>query len=526
MLTAAVNDADIDRQLARWKPVQMHFDASGLSERERQVVDKLVLACQQLESIYWRQSDPEGLQLYQTTSDAALKKLLLINGSRYDLLDEDKPFAGDAPYPPGRAIYPAGLTSAQIEAYIQKHPEQKDAIYNGNTVLRWKADKLEAIPYHVEYKHWLEAAAKLLREAARLDPDPAFSAFLEARADALLSDDYFASDLLWVDLKDPKIDIIFAPYETYLDGVLGVKGSYGAAVLIRNEQESRRLALYQKFVPQIQQALPLDRADLPSKEGQPSPMEVADAPYRVGDLLHGYQAVADNLPNDPRIHEKKGTKKIFFKNFMDARVNYVILPLAKQMMPAEQAAQASGEGYLAHTILHEICHGLGPAYARVAGKQKDIREAIGPVYSALEEAKADVVGMFGLQWLVENGALPAEQLPGFYASYLAGNFRTIRYGVAEAHGRAEMMEFNYLVEQKAFTHTGDLWAFDESKMKSVVAALARELLEIEATGDRARAEAWFAKYDKMPPDVAQALAKVHDVPVDIFPDFAFPIVIK
>jgi hypothetical protein len=378
----------------------------------------------------------------------------------------------------------------------------------------------------VEYKPWLEAAARLLRDAAEIDPDAQFAAFLRARADALLTDDYFASDLLWVDLKDPKIDIIFAPYETYLDGVLGVKTSYGAAVLMRNEEESRRLALYQKYVPQIQQALPLDRADLPSKEGQPTPMEVVDAPYRTGDLLHGYQAVADNLPNDPRIHEKKGTKKIFFKNFMDARVNYVILPLARQMMVPEQAAQASGEGYLAHTILHEICHGLGPAYARVNSGQVDIREAIGPVYSALEEAKADVVGMFGLQWLVENGALPENKLPEFYASYLAGNFRTMRYGVAEAHGRAEMMEFNYLVEQKAFLHSGDRWSFDAAKIKTAIASLARELLEIEATGDRARAEAWFAKYDKMPADVQQALAGVQGVPVDIFPEFYFPVVVR
>jgi hypothetical protein len=252
-------------------------------------------------------------------------------------------------------------------------------------------------------------------------------------------------------------------------------------------------------------------------------MEVVDAPFRTGDFLHGYQAVADNLPNDPRIHEKKGTKKIFFKNFMDARVNYVILPLAKQLMIPEQAAVASGQGYLAHTILHEISHGLGPAYSRVNGRQVPVTEAIGPVYSALEEAKADVVGMFGLQWLVENGALPASDLPGFYASYLAGNMRTMRYGVAEAHGRAEMMEFNYLCEQKAYTRTGDRWSIDAERMKPAIESLARELLETEATGDRARAEKWFATYDKMPPEVAHALDQVHDVPVDIEPQFSWPI---
>ncbi len=256
---------------------------------------------------------------------------------------------------------------------MKAHPAEKDAIYNPYTVLRWHegkpGTKLDAIPYHVEYKKWLEPAAKALREAADLSDDKDFAAFLRLRADALLSDDYYPSDLKWLDLKNPKIDVIFAPYETYLDDVLGVKTSYGAALLIRNEPESAKLALYQKYVPDIQDALPLAAADRPSKHGQPTPMEVMDAPLRTGDLLHGYQAVADNLPNDPRVHDTKGTKKIFFKNFMDARVNYVVLPLAKYLMPEAQAAQASGEGYLAAVVLHEISHGLGPAYSRVNGKQ-------------------------------------------------------------------------------------------------------------------------------------------------------------
>ena len=228
-----------------------------------------------------------------------------------------------------------------------------------------------------------------------------------------------------------------------------MKTSYGGSILIRNEEESRKLAAYQKYVPDIQDALPLPAADRPSKRGHLTPMEVSDAPFRSGDLRYGYQAVADNLPNDPRIHQEKGTKKIFFKNFMDARVNYVILPVAKKLMRPEQAAKASAEGYLAGTLLHEICHGLGPAFARVAGKQMDIREAIGPAYSGLEEAKADAVGMFGLAWLMDHGALPKGRAEEYYASYVAGILRTLRFGAGEAHGRAEMMEFNVLLEQKA-----------------------------------------------------------------------------
>jgi hypothetical protein len=522
LLFAAASTSDVDDRLAKWKPVKMPFNAQALTPAERQVVEKLVAASRYMESIYWRQSDPQGLTLYKTTKDPKLRRLLMIHGSRYDLIDENKPFTGSEPMSPSRGIYPKGITREQIEQYAKAHPAEKDAIYSSYTVLRWNGKKLEAIPYHVEFKQFLEPAAKLLREAAELSTDKAFANFLRLRADGLLSDDYYPSDLAWVDLKNPKIDTIFGPYETYLDDVLGVKTSYSSAVLVRNEPESKRLELYQKYVPDIQDALPLASEDRPSKRGQPSPMEVMDSPYRTGDLRHGYQAVADNLPNDPRIHKEKGTKKIFFKNFMDARVNYVVLPLARQLMPADQAARASGEGYMAAVILHEISHGLGPAYSRVNGGRKDIREAIGPIYGALEEAKADVVGMYGLKWLIDHGALPKASLEGDYDSYVAGIFRTVRYGIAEAHGRAEMMEFNYLVEQKAITHTNGKYTTDYARIASGLQQLAKELLEIEATGDRARAEKWFARYDKMPPDLASALKAISGVPVDVDPIFSFP----
>jgi hypothetical protein len=339
----------------------------------------------------------------------------------------------------------------------------------------------------------------------------------------LTTDDYYASDLLWVRLQNPKFDVIFAPYETYLDNLLGVKTSYGAAVMVRNEGESRKLAAFQKYVPDIQDALPLAAADRPSMKGHSTPMEVMDTPFRSGDLRHGYQAVADNLPNDPRIHEKVGSKKIFFRNYMDARVKYVILPIAQRLMIPEQASRASAEGYFATVLIHEIAHGLGPAFARRGGRQVSIREAIGPVFSGLEEAKADVAGMFGLKWLVDHGALPRERLGEYYASYVAGIFRTVRVGTAEAHGRAEMMEFNVLSERGAITRNAvGRYAIDSARLPDAIATVTRELLEIEATGDRARAESWFARYDKMPADLRSALDAARDVPIDIDPRIAFP----
>jgi hypothetical protein len=520
---------NIGAQLARFRPVQMRFDTRGLSSREVQMVRKLVEAGQYLESAFWRESDPEGLAVYQAlanctgTAEKQIRHYLLINGSRYDLLEGNKPFLANTRYKPGHALYPAGITRQQIESYVAAHPAKKAEIYNPWTVVERRGSDLVGIPYHIAFKQWVEPAAKALRDAAALSDDAAFANFLRLRADALLTDDYYKSDLAWVDLDNHKFDVIMAPYETYLDDLLGVKTSYGTAVMIRNPAESARLTMYKQYAEQIQEALPIPAADKPSNAGHPTPMEVMDTPFRSGDLRHGYQAVADNLPNDPRIHAEKGTKKIFFKNFMDARVNYVVLPIGRLLIRADQANLASMDGYLTTTVMHEISHGLGPAYSRVNGKQSDIRESIGPLYSGLEEAKADIVGLYGLNWLMNKGVLPKSRARSYYASHVAGIFRTVRFGTAEAHARAEMMEFNYFVEQGAITRdarTGR-YAIDFAKFPVAVTSLAKELLTIEATGDRGRAERWFAKYGTMPASLKAALDKTISVPVDVDPITAF-----
>jgi hypothetical protein len=525
---------DLDARLAKFRALDMPLDRTSLSARELQLVQKLVDAANAIEQIYWRQSDPEGLALYGKLEksrdglDQKVLRFLRINGSRYDLIDELKPFVGARPAPPGRALYSDGLTREEIEKYVAANPGQSDQVYNERSVLGKKGEQLEAVPYHAAYEEFLKSAARDLREAAALSDDAAFARFLKLRADALLSDDYYQSDVAWLDLKDPKFDVILAPYESYLDNLLGVRTSYGAAVLIRNQAESQKLAVFQKYVPDLQEALPLGKEDLPSKRRHVTPMEVMDAPFRTGDLLHGYQAVADNLPNDPKVHEAKGSKKIFFKNFMEARVNVVILPIAKRLLREDQAPRATGNGYLASTLAHEISHELGPNYARTAGGKKGIREAIGGDFSGLEEAKADTVGMFCLKWLADHGAISQQQLEEDYISYVAGNFRTIRFGIGEPHGRGEMMEFSYMLEQGAVTRdpaTGR-YAVVLEKMPATIASLAKELLEQEATGDRARTAAWFAKYAVLPDHLKKAFEQVSDIPVDIQPNYSFPLEIR
>lgn len=519
---------DLDRRLAKLRRVEMPFQSSALTARERRLVEKLVDASRYLEDIYWRQVDPEGLELYQTLEnskspqDEKLRRFLWINGSRFDRLDEDKPFVGTSPLPPGRGFYPPNLTRSQVEQYVKGHPEKKDEVYSSTTIVRWHDQQLEGVPYHIAYRSFLEPAAKDLREAAQLSDDPGFASFLQLRADALLSDDYFKSDLAWLDLKNPKFDVIFAPYESYEDEVLGVKTTYGAAVMIRNDAESRKLEIFQKYVADIQNALPLAPEDRPSKRGMSSPMEVVDNPFRSADMVHGYQAVADNLPNDPRVHEQKGSKRLFFKNFMDARVSYIILPIARRVMLPEQAAKVSADGYLSGTILHEICHGLGPAFARTAAGKVDIREAIGPLFNGLEEAKADVCGMYALKWLVDHDVLPKNRLEEYYASYVADFFRTARFGSEDAHAQAAMMEFNYLVERGALKRTSTgRYAIDFAKMPGALSDLTRELLQMEAAGDRAKAESWLKKYGVVPEGLKVTLKAASDLPLEIDPVFSF-----
>jgi len=526
--------SDLKQRLGQFHQVKIPFRTASLAPQEQRMILKLVDASRYLDDICWRQVDPEALELYESLEgssypkDVDLRRYLWINGSQFDLTNGNQPFVGTEAASPGAGFYPQGLTREQVEHYVKEHPEKRAEIYSPTSIVRWHGRDLEGVPYHIAYRAFLEPAAKDLREAGDLSPDPAFAAYLRLRAQALLDDDYLKSDIAWLELKNPKIDLIFAPYESYSDNLLGVKSTYGAAVLVRDDAKSRETEKFQRYVAEIQDALPVPPRDRPSLRHLETPMEVVDSPFRAGDLAHGYQAVADNLPNDPRVHEQKGTKKIFFDDFMDARVTSIVVPLARYLMPAQQANEVTPEGYLLGTVMHEISHGLGPAFAHSESDDNlDIRQAIGPVFNGLEEAKADVVGMFALKWLVDHGDLPKDKLPECYASYVADIFRSVRFGVSEAHGQGEMMEFNYLLEHGAIRRQpSGKYALRYEIMPRQLEALAKELLEMESQGDRARAEAWFQKYDVIPPELQQGLNKVSGVPVDIDPLFAFPRAVK
>jgi hypothetical protein len=517
-------------RLAKWKPFDI-ASPNGLTTREEALVKKLVEAAKHLEAIYWKQSDPEGLKLYRSLAckrerAEELRKLLMVHGARFDLLDHNRTFVGGGEQPVGKGLYAAGITQEQLERYAVEHPTQKARLYSPYTIVKRNGDRLQTMPYHKVYKKHLQPAAKALREAASWSDDPKFAAFLRLRADALVTDRYRKSDFAWLELEDPKFDIVFGPYEVYLDHILGVKTAYGAVIGMRNAAETEKLRSYQLHIAEIQESLPLAAEDKPSKRGLRAPMEVMDTLYRAGEIRHGYVAVATNLPNDPEVHQLKGSKRIFFKDFIDARLQHVLLPLAQRFLRPDWAAKANSDAYSAVLVMHEIGHGIGPTFARVQGKHITIPEALGPIYAALEESKATVVGLYGLAWMAERGILSSKQLDQYYASALAGTFRAVRFGTAEAHGRAQLMEFNYLREHGALKSNAEGLLFvDMERMPAVIAQLAKELLEIEASGDRQRAEALFARFGTMPPDFKAAFNSASDIPVDVtlvkqpFPEF-------
>jgi hypothetical protein len=518
--------------------VPIGYAKAGLTAAEQQMIAKLADACHQMDEIYLHQSDLGGWAMYHTTQNEYILRLFNTYGSRWDLVDENTSILGEEPMMPGRELYPFGITKADIAQYAAAHPDAKAGLYSPFTVVRsapldlpaqlsepvvrGTPDHLYIVPYHEAYAEWVKPLVADLRAAAKLSPDAAFAHYLNLRADAFLSDDYHASDAAWLELKSPKIDLIFAPRDTTLDGILGIKASYGGSILIRNEAESRKLAMYQQHEAAMQQALPIAAENKPAKDATGTLMEVADAPLRAGNLRYGFQTVAANLPNDPT---EKGTKQIFFKNFVEARVENVILPVAQRVLTPAQAKDVSSEGYLTFTVLREISHGLGPASANVGGRQTAIGDAIGPGYGALEEAKADATGVFLAKWLVDQRLATAAELNAVYASYVAGMMRSLRLGAVDAQGRAEMSELNYLLEQNAIKQAlasgaqAGKYMIDYAAMPGAVESLAKQLLTFEANGDRAGAEAWLAKYDVMPAAMTHALESTASLPVDITPDF-------
>ena len=528
--TAALIQApDIAERLAKYAPTEIFVDPASLNAEDRRVVNKLIEAAQVLDEIYWKQTYPQGPALaarLRASADPADKPALdffLLNFGPFDRSDENKPFLGIDKKPLGAGFYPLDLTKEEFEKYIAANPSERAALENEFRVIKRENGRLAAVPYSIEYKPELERMAVRLNEAAALTSNLSLHAYLSRRAADLLSNDYYESDCLWIDLKDNFPEIVIGPYEVYEDALLGLKASYESYVYINDFEGMKKLHAYLDHLDEMQRTLPVEQKYKDqSVKGLSSPLNVVNEVFTAGDARAGIMTSAFVLPNDERVREKKGSKKVFLKNMMEAKFSKSLVPIAARVMAPADAAQVTFDAYFVEVLLHEICHALGLNYVTLPdGTKTTVGKALRDLNTPIEEAKADILGIQSVPLLVQRGVIAKERQNEIYASYLAGMFRVMRFGATEAHGLGVLLQFNFLREKGAFVFdaASGKFAVDRAKIEGSVRALAARFLILEGDGDYAKAQAFIARYGKMDAPTKAALDALKDIPVDIAPIF-------
>jgi Peptidase family M49 len=535
----AVPDLEqLSAMAARFAPAPLRVDISSLSAGDQKALAKLVEAAKIVNHIFMQQFWSGDLatyhQLEQDTTPLGKARLhyFWINKGPWSEIDEYAAFLPDVPARklPGANFYPEDMSKEEFETWVKTlSPEQKEQAEGFFTVIRRGPDrKLTIVPYSEEYKADLQHAAVLLREAAALTDNASLKKFLTTRADAFASNNYYESDMAWMDLDAP-VDVTYGPYETYQDELFGYKAAFEAYINVRDDKESARLAFLGQHLQDIENNLPEDAQYRTVKLGGLAPLRVVNEVFSAGDGAHGVQTAAYNLPNDDKVVQQKGSKRVMLKNVQEAKFKSTLVPISKIVLTSAAQKDLSFELFFTHIVAHELCHGLGPHQIKVAGRETNPRMELKEQYSALEEAKADVTGLFALQFLMtqaDNGKLDAPMAHGadaerqLYTTYLASAFRTMRFGLQDAHARGQAMQFNYFLDKGAFTANADgTFSVDVAKMKDAVASLDHELLTLEATGDYVGAKEWMGRLGALRPEVQQALARLKSVPTDIEPVF-------
>jgi hypothetical protein len=515
-LAAATAD-ELNRMLARFAPVALKADLSHLSQGDRKALQKLVDAARQIDGLYMKQLWPGNAALYerlkkdQTPLGKARLAYFWRNKGPWSDLDEHKAFLDGVPdrKPAGANFYPADLTKEEFEAWAKTLPAAEKQVAEGffSVVHRDPSTrKLRAVPYSVEYEKELGAIAKLMREAASLTTNASLRRFLETRADAFFSNNYYTSDVAWMDLNAP-IDVTLGPYETYTDERFGYKAAFEAYICLRDEKETAKLKFFADHLQEIENNLPVEPKYRNPKLGGMAPIAVVNQIIATGDGAHGVATAAFNLPNDDKVVLEKGSKRVMLKNVQEAKFEKILTPIAGQVLSKADRADLSFDSFFTHILAHELSHGIGP--------QKNLRQSLKELYGAIEEAKADITGLFMLQYMFDKGMLPKAEKP-MYTTFLASSFRTMRFGIKEAHGRGMALQFNYLMDKGAFVSKPDgTFAVDFSKIKGAVRDLTHDLLTIEAEGDYARAKKMLDELAVIRPEVAKALAGLRELPTDI-----------
>ncbi|MBO0860491.1 MAG: hypothetical protein J2P21_18830 [Chloracidobacterium sp.] len=522
--------SSVDAKIRRFAPTEITADISHLSEGDRQALTKIIEAAKLLDPLFLRQvwSGNEALQEKLAADPSPEGKVRLhyfrINAGPWSRLDNNEPFIDGAPRekPKNANYYPDDMTKAEFESWVKTLSEAEQRRATGFfSVIRRDADKkLKLVPYSEEYREFLEPAARLLREAADLTTNSTLINFLSKRADALKSDDYYDSDVAWMELDAP-IDLTFGPYETYEDELFGYKAGFEAYVTVRDEAESAKLKKFSGWLQELENNLPFDPKYRNPRLGAAAPIRVVDLVFSSGDGNHGVQTAAFNLPNDERVVKEKGAKRVMLKNTQEAKFKQTLIPISKVVLEGAQQSEVDFDSFFTHILAHELMHGLGPHSIKFGGMATTVRQQLKDLYSAIEEAKADITGLWALQYLMDKGLVDKKMERTLYTTFLASAFRSVRFGLTEAHGRGVALQFNYLLDEGAFkvNDANGTFSVDSGKIKDAVRKLTGELLTIEADGSYEKAKSMLDKYALIRPAMRKALDKLTDVPVDIEPIF-------
>jgi hypothetical protein len=518
----------LNRMSARFAPVTLNYDAAALSAGDRKALPKLVEAARVLNHLFLDQLWSGNRELYakllQDTTPLGKARLhyFWLNKGPWSDLDDHAAFVPGVPArkPRGANFYPPDMTREQFEAWVKTLPAPaREQAIGFFTVVRRNADKqLTLVPYNKAYAVDLGKASGLLREAAALTDNASLKKFLTLRAKAFLSNDYYASDVAWMDLDAP-LDITIGPYETYNDELFGYKAGFEAYITIRDEAETNKLKSVAAHLQEVENHLPLDERYRNPKLGALAPIRVVNEVYASGDGAHGVRTAAFNLPNDERVIAEKGSARIMLKNIQEAKFASTLIPIAARVLTPGAKEDLSFNYFFTHILAHELSHGIGPHQIRIAGRATTPRQELKELYSAIEEAKADVTGLFMLEYLFDHKLMDGPQYERqLYATYLASAFRSVRFGVTEAHGRGMAMQFNYFLDKGAFTvNAGGTFAVDVPKMKSAVRDLTHDLLTIEAEGNYTAAKKMLDTLAVIRPAMQHALDGLKDLPTDIDP---------
>lgn len=516
---------DLTQARAKIAKIEMHPDTSYLSSEEKQVVNLLIQAAEKMSDIYLRQNYAENPQVRRaiSVSRRADQKLLLDMFDLYfgpwDELADGHPFWGNKTKPAGAGFYPEDLTKEQFDAYLAAHPDEKAALTGPYTVVRREGAKLVAVPYSKAYAAFLEPAAKLLDQAAAITTNASLKKFLSLRAKAFRTDDYYESELAWMDLKDTPIEVAIGPYEVYTDELYGMKTSYEAFVTLRNPTASAALDKYKHYLRDMEANLPVPENYKNFQRGFESPIAVVDQVHGGGDNQPGVQTVAFNLPNDERVREAKGAKKVILSNVLGAKFERILKPMGALVLVPDQAPLVARKYMENETLFHELSHSLGPGTITKDGRKTTVTDELKEQASGLEEAKADVMGVWNILFMMKKNELPGAERPQVFATYLAGLFRAMRFGVGEAHGKGAAAQYRFLREHGAFDWDASAKRFrvNDDKMEAAVAALVAAIVKLQGDGDYDGVKAFYAKYAVIDPEAETVIATMTHIPVDIQP---------